>query len=421
MNAVLDAMRFAPEHNTLDEMMQRFGLEPILSNFEQSGGLSSMRDVVLGSNLKLSKMLSPRVFNLLADVRQRLDYQEPVDVFVSADASINAAAIYSLDETPHMIVLTSSLLERVNDDELRFVLGHEIGHIHFRHYRLRLLPHAVGKDSDGDSKMPGLLRRKMDLWNRLAELSADRAGFAAAGGNLEAVVSVFFKIASGLGPEQLRFDIEAFLQQLAELQQLEGRESICGFSHPVTPIRVRALQLFSQGGGTAIVPEQLKKLDIEVTELTKLMDYAPTKPIERHGRDFLISGGLLVGHSDEGGFSEDESKMLVEMLLPITADPEASISQVQSVAKAKEMLISSAAWLKENAGEERFTVYRYLAMIAAADGTLHPGEESFLNEVAGLLGIPAAVARKESYEILARSLQTHQAEKMKMPGMQLSA
>ena len=150
MSTILDQMRFAPEKAALTDLMERFGLEPVLSNFEQSGGLSSMRDVVLGSNLKLSPTLSPRLFSLLDEVRTALDYHDPADIFVAADALINAVSIHSLEEAPHIIVLTSGMLERVADAELRFILGHEIGHIYFNHYRTRLLPHAVGKDDNGD-------------------------------------------------------------------------------------------------------------------------------------------------------------------------------------------------------------------------------------------------------------------------------
>jgi uncharacterized tellurite resistance protein B-like protein len=421
MSTILHQMRFAPEKEAFNSMLDRFGLDPILGHFEREGGLSNMRDLVLGQHLKLSPMLSPRVFTLLDEVRAALNYREPVDVFVAADADINALAIHSLDGTPHMIVLTSSMLERVDDDELCFVLGHEIGHIQFDHYRMRLLPYAVGKDNDGDPKLPGLLRRKLESWNRLAELSADRAGFAAARGGLRSIVSVFFKIASGLGPEHLRFDIQAFLNQLDELRQLEGRELICGFSHPVTPIRVRALQMFGQAGGVAAAADRLLQLDSEVEELARLMDYTSSKPVERHGRDLLVAGGLLIGHADGEGFSDEESEMLVEMLLPITPDPEAAITGVKSTEQARELLARSAAWLRENAGEERFTVLRYLSMIAAVDGSYHPNEEALLLEIAGLLGIPAAVARKEMYEILARSLQGRKGGTTKVPGMQFAS
>lgn len=406
VSSVLDAMRFQPEKQALDAFMDRFGLDGILRHFEESGGLSNLRDRLLGNSLKLSPMLSPRLFGLLDEVTAALGFAEPVELFVTESAGINALAMHALGEEPHLIVLTSALVERMTDDELRFVLGHEIGHLHYDHYRARLIPHAVGKDDDGDSRVPSLLQRRLDIWGRLTELSADRAGFAATRGDLAPIVSVFFKLASGLGPEHLRFDINAFLLQLEEIKNLTHREVICGFSHPVTPIRVRVLQLFAEAGGRAMDPAALPTLDAQVTELAKLMDLAPTKPLAVHSRDFLAAGGVLVAHADGDGFRDEELNLLVEMLLPLCADPEEVLGAIETQAQARAMLETSTNWLRENAGEERFMLLRYLMLVASSDGRLHPSEEELLTDLGVQLGIPANVARKEMYQILATKLQT---------------
>jgi hypothetical protein len=404
MNPTLDLMRFAPEQEKLEGMMRRFGLEPLLAHFEREGGLRSVRDYVLGSQLKLSPSIAPRIFNLLNEVRSPLQYDQPIDLFVEADQKINACAMYSLDHNPHIISLTNSLVERMNDEELRFVLGHEIGHIHFQHYRARLVAQVVGQNEKGESRMPNLLRRRMDIWNRLCELSADRCGFAAVGGKMTPIVSAFFKAASGLGPEFLNFDVSAFLCQLEELKSLEKRDSICGFSHPVTPIRVKALQLFGEAGGAAASRESLEAVDTEVSAMTKLMEITPSDPMELNIRDFLLSAGVLVGYADDQ-FSEEEKDILVEMLLPVTSDPEVEIDAMDSAEKATALLQKSAAWLKENAGEQRFVAYRYLTHVAAVDGALLGKEEQVLMEAAELAGIPSRSAREILYESLARFLQ----------------
>ena len=153
MTKMLDTMRFTPEQEKLQGIMLRFGLEPLLAHFEREGGLGSLRDYVLGTQLKLSPAIAPRMFSLLSDVRSRLHYEQPVDLFVGASHDINAFAVHSLDHAPHIVSLTSSLVERMNDEELRFVLGHEIGHIHFQHYRARLVEHAVGQNEKGESRI----------------------------------------------------------------------------------------------------------------------------------------------------------------------------------------------------------------------------------------------------------------------------
>ncbi|MEI6781421.1 MAG: M48 family metallopeptidase [Verrucomicrobiota bacterium] len=398
-DSLLDRMRFAPEKQMVEQVMETFCLEPILSHFEQEGGVKSVRDGVLGQHLKLTRTMAPRLFSAMESVRRLLEYDAPVDLFVAQNSDINALGIYSLDSTPHMVGLTSQLIERMTDVELKFVLGHEIGHLWFKHYRMQMVTRAFGKDNDGDSRVPSLLARRLEIWQRLAELSADRAGFVAAGGQLDPVVSAFFKISSGLGPEHLQFNISAFLQQLEELKQLERRDSICDFSHPVIPIRVRALQLYRDAGGAEASSLNISKVDIEVTQLARLMDREPTEPEEIHKLNFVLAGGVLIGQADGKGLGEDESRYLVEMLMPLTSDPEESIAGITSVAQAEKMLAESAAWIKENTGEVRFNGFRYLCIIAAVEG-MTLGEEHLLYRIAEMAGIPRRAAGDLIHEVL---------------------
>jgi len=242
---LLDTIRFGHEAELVSYLFERFGLETIISHFETSGQAGVYYELVMSTQLRLTPILAPRLCSILDEVKERLDFDEPIELFVEADAGVNAFALHSLAEhTPHVISLTSGMVERMNDDELRFAMGHELGHLHYRHYRARLVYRAVGEDEAGEPRLPALLARRLESWVRFAELSADRAGFAAVDGKLETIISAFFKIASGLGPEHLRFDIDAFLEQLTVLQQMKRREVVATFSHPVTPVRVRALQLF---------------------------------------------------------------------------------------------------------------------------------------------------------------------------------
>ena len=397
--AELGALRFAPERQQLERLMATFELESILSHFEREGGCRSLRDNILSSQLKLTRRMAPRLAALLEEVSQTLGCASAIELFVCESAEINAYAVSSLDQAPHIISLTSRLIERMNDDELRFVLGHEIGHLLFQHNRMRMVPLAFGKDREGDSNLPDLLARRLDIWQRLAELSADRTGFLAAAGQLDAVVSVFFKLASGLGPEHLHFDIGAFLAQLEELRQLERRDSLSDYSHPSIPIRVRALQLYRDAGGKHAGAGPLAQVDAEVAELAKLMERKPATPEERHKLNYLLAGGLLVGHCDGQGLGEREQDLLIEMLLPLTSDPEAALAELTTVAQAEALLAESAAWMKDNAGELKFKGFRCLCLIAAAEG-MTEDELELLHRIAGQTGIPPKAARELIHEII---------------------
>jgi hypothetical protein len=406
MSADLSAIRFSPERELLELLFDRFGLESILSHYEESGQAAPYYEFIMGSQLKLTPLLAPRLLTLLTEVREALTFDEPIDLFVQPSADINAFSMHSLKDKPHVVSLNSGLIERMSDDEIRFVLGHEIGHLSYRHYRARLVGPALGEDEQGISRVPPLLHRRLESWDRQAELSADRAGFTAAGGDIQTIIPAFFKMTSGLGPEHLRFDATAFLAQLEYLQKLERREVLATFSHPTTPVRVRALQLFAECGACAADPDVMRGIDSEVAALARLMDLEVTEPIEVHSRDFLVAAGLLVTQVGGTEVNREQADLLLHLVLPLSADPEAELARVRSAEQAEQLLSEATGWLVENAGTERFALYVQLAHVVAVDGQLSDPEREWMLILARRMKIPEKKANEILYEALGEYLQT---------------
>jgi len=75
---LLDKIRLGPEQMELKAAVDQFNLGPVISNFEQTGGLRSVRDAVLATDLQISEVMSPRLFNLLHGVCSRLKFEEPM-------------------------------------------------------------------------------------------------------------------------------------------------------------------------------------------------------------------------------------------------------------------------------------------------------------------------------------------------------
>lgn len=403
---VLATIRFLPERELIEQLFERFGLAALIDHFIDVGSLSDMHDLVLASQLRITAAVSPRLHGLLAEVQAALGFTDPIELFVGQDAQINAGAIHALHPgRPHLLSLTSALVERMDDDELRFVLGHEVGHLGFEHYRARLAGAAFGTDDDGEARVPPLLARRLESWDRLAELSADRAGLAVVGGRLDTVVRVFFKLQSGLGPEHLRFDVAAFLDQLGRLQAVERRDLLSIFSHPATPIRVRALQLFAPIAASGDGPARAA-VDAEVLGLARLMDFEAARPLDVHARDFLLAGGVLAATADGDEVTHDEWETLVQLLLPLSADPEAEVTRMGTLEEAEAVLERSARWLRDNAGEERYDLLRNLAHVVCVDGRLLGGEQRTFHRLAAALAIPERAADEIVFDVLAGYLQS---------------
>ena len=79
----------------------------------------------------------------------------------------------------------------MTNEELKFVIGHELGHLINKDTSLSRLISFVFPEG---TTPPITLLYKIRLHSQLAELVADRYGFKAAG-NLESCVTAFFKMA----------------------------------------------------------------------------------------------------------------------------------------------------------------------------------------------------------------------------------
>ena len=91
---------------------------------------------LLGSCVRVTERQFAQVHRLYSEAATTLDAQSLPSLYVQADPTYNATTI-GIDSPK--IVLNSSLLDLLDDDELRFVLGHELGHALSGHALYRTL------------------------------------------------------------------------------------------------------------------------------------------------------------------------------------------------------------------------------------------------------------------------------------------
>lgn len=116
-----------------------------------------------------------------------------VEVYISPGRQLNA---YTFGITsPKMIVLYAPLIQIMDQDELAFVIGHEMGHVQLGHTWLNTILGGIAgiPTSFGAAVILSFVFRS---WNRACEYSADRAGVLTCG-NPEKGVSALLKLVSG--------------------------------------------------------------------------------------------------------------------------------------------------------------------------------------------------------------------------------
>lgn len=294
----------------------------VLKNAQGGTDDDYWRSRMEGHCMKADKNLLGNFYTLCHEVQERLNFQEKVDYYVTGDSSINAFSIAAEDsEHPHIVNVNSELFNLMSEDELKFVIGHELGHLINQDTALRRLIHFVYPPES--TQIPITLQYKIHLHDNLAELVADRYGYIACG-NLEACVTAFFKMASGLDLEKMQVSIDDLLSDNSKhLDYFLKGGGMSHYDHPVNPIRVQAINLFASARNQI-------ELDNGMEELIQILLKVGNNPLDEPMSVFVATAGIIAANVD-GNVSKEEYEQIIRTLSGSNIFPK---SFLESVAKS---------------------------------------------------------------------------------------
>ncbi|MFW5920816.1 MAG: M48 family metallopeptidase, partial [Polyangiales bacterium] len=153
-----------------------------------------LKNQYLGTSTRVGPRQVPRIYRLVQECAEALDVPIPA-VYVVNNPYVNAYT-FGTDEDA-FIVLHSALIDHFEDEELKFVIGHETGHIQNKHVVYATVLHLM-------TNTMGIFLRwlmppaqvALHAWYRRAEITCDRAGLLCCGDSVAATRG-FLKLASG--------------------------------------------------------------------------------------------------------------------------------------------------------------------------------------------------------------------------------
>jgi len=239
------------DRGALTALRELRGFDDVVKAFFGMWNERGFRLQFLAGAIRVDHRQYPRVYQRFTEAATTLDVVELPELYVSQDPIINGSAI-GLDKP--FIVITTGAVERLDDDELRAMLGHEIGHVRSGHAVYKTILMILTRWAASLSWLPvGAIALRE--WWRKAELSADRAGLLA-GQDPSASLRLLMKLAGGGDLSQI--DTAAFLEQAAEYESGgDLRDSIhkigmtLGSTHPVPVARASELRKWVDSGAYA--------------------------------------------------------------------------------------------------------------------------------------------------------------------------
>jgi Zn-dependent protease with chaperone function len=243
------------DRSALVAMRKLTGFDVLLRRLAGLFNDRSLRLLFLASAVRASTDQFPELYALLLDGAAILDLPVVPELYITQDPQPNAMTLGS--DKP-FIVITTGLVDLLDAEEARYVIGHELGHalsghsvyrtmlFHLTRLAARLAWFAVG--------YIGLrvIIAGLEEWYRKSELSCDRAGVLA-GQDPAAARRALMKIAGGSRLSELSAD--AFHQQAREYDAVpDVREGLLkllqmqGTTHPFAVVRFAELDRWMAEG-----------------------------------------------------------------------------------------------------------------------------------------------------------------------------
>lgn len=202
------------------------------------------KNELLGSSVKVSRRQFPHLHDLVVDCARTLDIALPTVYVTQNISSLNAGTFGTDDEA--FIVINSALVDRFDDEELKFVIGHECGHIQNNHVVYHTAANFLAQGVISFVKWAVVPARvALNGWSRRGEITCDRAGMVCSKSE-DAALRAMMKLALGSKKLFEEVDLQEYLHQLDGIKEGWGRFSEYFASHPYLPKRVQALKLFAE-------------------------------------------------------------------------------------------------------------------------------------------------------------------------------
>jgi Zn-dependent protease with chaperone function len=237
---------------TLDVLQKTSGLETLIRKCNEFGLDRLLRVQLMGSYLRASEDCFPELHRAVQEGCEILDVPKRPAVYIQP-GGLNA---FTAGVEQPIVVFNAGLIDSMTEEELRFVVGHELGHIksgHVLYYQIAMLlpvlAEVVGVATFGIGSLLSFpLEVALVRWQRMSELTADRAGLLACQ-DINAATTAMIKLA-GL---PLKFfdkvNTEDFLAQAREFESFDSDKldwvakilSGMGQSHPWTVMRASEL------------------------------------------------------------------------------------------------------------------------------------------------------------------------------------
>lgn len=213
----LDEILHPQDKTTLDKLKKVPGFKSIVD--KTVGNIMEKYAAIEYSaeGINVNEKSLPTVYKQLKEACRILDVQKIPDCSTDWDYDV---CTFTVGERKPRIVIQSGTIDLLTEDELYFMLGHEIGHIKCGHKSYHMFTEAMYMPiaNSGLSIWMSLLKMPMLNWYRVSDFSADRMGLLCCQ-DINVVLKTMIKMAGLPKKYYEQIHVNSFLQQAVDFNQ----------------------------------------------------------------------------------------------------------------------------------------------------------------------------------------------------------
>ena len=214
------AFEHPADRAALDAVKKIPMIDKVFSKLIELGYERVVRVQLLGGAIHVTPKQCSKVYKMFKEAADILDMHEP-DLFITSNPFPNAMTIGV--ERP-FVLLHSSLIDLLEDDELMTVIGHELGHVKAGHVLYKTIAYFLAAAAKGFFGIAGVadlgLKVALSDWSRKSELTADRAELLVVQ-DVEASLRLHMKLSCGSKRVYDQINHEEFLKQAEAYEELD--------------------------------------------------------------------------------------------------------------------------------------------------------------------------------------------------------
>jgi len=394
----IDRIRFVSERQLFDSLSGDELIARVSERLRKRNEEDANRRRLLANALRITERIIPSLMERIALVK-RITHLEGTEVETYIHNSPHqSASCMHFENGGIFLLISSGLYTKLTERELLFVVGHELGHVVYKHH---LLPTRAILAERGACNAERAL--KLMAWARRAEISADRVGMLCCQ-DLDVAAKALIKLSCGLSDDLIEFDLPGYVSQLADIEAISHTvRAVEDFysTHPFNPIRVVALSRFWESHtlaeflGHSPATHSDEVMDTRIDELLRFMDPDAATIQNRSVVECLVWGGFWVAASD-GRIDRIEVQALGRIARSRIANEAAAAIQkaAEPLGLIRERFRVAAEGCRDLPPFQRHAIIQQLIAVAKANQAFAIEEKNTLGEICIALGVNPAFPEK---------------------------